>query len=1116
MPWNSKKYNRINWKNRPSTATALGATNLNKMDVFLNDVDNYLITLDAGKLDVSTANGLLKTLEINVKTGKIKATELGGTKHEWDMNLEKIPISFSLHSDGVLVMTTDDGTEFEANIADAIRNYEFVDTNTIDFTKTYDEPGQEGNYNNKGTYTIKANIKPGSIKADLLDPDWRADVQQFKNDAESAAADSLQYSKDAKRYSEGDTSYPESETDNAKYYYEQAKKSQSAALTSEQNAAESADAAATSETNAANSESAAESSASAAYMSESNAEESKNSAAASAESANASASSATKSQTAAESSATAAERSATNAAESETEAENWKKLAESFAHGQTGGTREDEDSDNAKYYYEQAKRISQGLEGSLLPMGTIEFSELATSTKQAGYMYNISDAFTSTTEFKDGGGKYYGAGANVYWTADDAWDVLAPVMVSGVKGSSESMYHQGNVTLSAANVGAVPVTRKVNSKPLSADVTLAATDVGALAVDGKAVNAAKADSAAKLTTSHTIFGKTFDGTQNVVGQALVCGTYNATASNRYTNGALQIRENGQVGSAQTDLGYAPAIGFHWLGKTAGTVALGSDSIFHFLTQAWAKATIDANVNGNATSASTATELTTARALQVSLSGTSAPTFNGTADVKNIGVTGTLPVARGGTGVTALVGSTGLIHAMFDTSLTSAGFVPVFTDSWADGGYMSMANLKTALALNNVNNTADANKSVKSAGTLTTARALQVNLASTSAPTFNGSADVKGIGVTGILGVAHGGTGNATGYVQVGQKAGSAIGNNATAEGYNVTSSSNYCHAEGYDTVASGQACHAEGMQTTASGYESHAEGRTTTASGNYSHAEGENTVAKTDCTHAGGRGTIAAAVSQTAIGKYNVERTNQSDALFIIGNGTSSSRSNAFRVTSNGTTYAKAAYNSSGADYAEFFEWKDGNENGEDRRGYFVTLIGDKIRKATQEDSYILGIVSSNPSVIGNSPDEWHGRYKTNEWGEYVKENITIEEKVPRVEVYEKTETDEDGKEYIVQIPYTVEETVMTETDSYILNPEFRESEGQYVPRERRPEWAAVGMLGVLRVVDDGTCRVNGYCNVAPGGIATDALEGWRVISRVNDHIVKVVFGPQYYYKPRY
>ena len=63
--------------------------------------------------------------------------------------------------------------------------------------------------------------------------------------------------------------------------------------------------------------------------------------------------------------------------------------------------------------------------------------------------------------------------------------------------------------------------------------------------------------------------------------------------------------------------------------------------------------------------------------------------------------------------------------------------------------------------------------------------------------------------------------------------------------------------------------------------------------------------------------------------------------VFIVGNGyvsnvtnnvTTHTVSNAFRVTYTGAVYAKAAYNSSGADYAEFIkEWYDGNPNNEDR-----------------------------------------------------------------------------------------------------------------------------------------------------------------------------------------
>lgn len=49
-------------------------------------------------------------------------------------------------------------------------------------------------------------------------------------------------------------------------------------------------------------------------------------------------------------------------------------------------------------------------------------------------------------------------------------------------------------------------------------------------------------------------------------------------------------------------------------------------------------------------------------------------------------------------------------------------------------------------------------------------------------------------------------------------------------------------------------------------------------------------------------------------------------------------------------------------------------------------------------------------------------------------------------------------------------------------------------------------MLGVLNVRDDGTCHVNGFCKVADGGIATASDKGYRVVKRVTDNIVKIIF----------
>lgn len=110
--------------------------------------------------------------------------------------------------------------------------------------------------------------------------------------------------------------------------------------------------------------------------------------------------------------------------ESEVLCKKYSQIAESYAVGDTD-FRDNEATDNAKYYYQQAKQITNGLAGALLPMGTVTFSELSAQTKEAGYMYNISDDFTSDSTFKDGGNIKYPAGTNVYYTADGYWDCLA-------------------------------------------------------------------------------------------------------------------------------------------------------------------------------------------------------------------------------------------------------------------------------------------------------------------------------------------------------------------------------------------------------------------------------------------------------------------------------------------------------------------------------------------------------------------------------------------------------------------------------------------------------------------------------------------------------------------
>lgn len=122
---------------------------------------------------------------------------------------------------------------------------------------------------------------------------------------------------------------------------------------------------------------------------------------------------------------------------------------------------------------------------------------------------------------------------------------------------------------------------------------------------------------------------------------------------------------------------------------------------------------------------------------------------------------------------------------------------------------------------------------------------------------------------------------------------STLGSGAHAEGIETQAQANGSHSEGENTIASGRASHAEG-----GGVDEQGNPVVTEASGEYSHAEGHGTKAEGKASHAGGTGTVADQENQTAIGQYNESKEN---LLFVVGNGDSNARSNAFEVFLNGT-----------------------------------------------------------------------------------------------------------------------------------------------------------------------------------------------------------------------
>lgn len=232
----------------------------------------------------------------------------------------------------------------------------------------------------------------------------------------------------------------------------------------------------------------------------------------------------------------------------------------------------------------------------------------------------------------------------------------------------------------------------------------------------------------------------------------------------------------------------------------------------------------------------------------------------------------------------------------------------------------------------------------------------------------------------------------------------------------------------------------------------------------------------------------------TFLGKFNLNNAAiLNDRFFVIGCGTSESnsdRANALSISNSGQIYTNNTINTTGADIAEWFEWEDANINSEDRRGLFVTLVGDKITLADENTSYIHGIVSARPALVGNSyEDTWNKKYLTDVFGEILYEDKLI----PAVT---ETVTNEDGEE--VEVIIEPEHTVK----SPVINPDYDPNE-EYIPRSQRPEWSYVSCCGRLVVVDDGTCQPNSYCRPKSGGIATASETGFRVMKRIDDtHIL--------------
>ena len=205
--------------------------------------------------------------------------------------------------------------------------------------------------------------------------------------------------------------------------------------------------------------------------------------------------------------------------------------------------------------------------------------------------------------------------------------------------------------------------------------------------DGVAKWSGNANTATKLQTARTINGVSFDGTANITiadstklpiaggtmtGDLTLKGNPTAdlmAATKKYVDDSVASAGGGDVLAAGNN-SFTGANTFQNLVTMVGGVVFTSGTT----TLAWKNATqIIATINASTYTgnSATATKLATARTITANLASSTAGSFDGSANI-TVGVTGTLPIANGGTGATTAA-----------AARTALGCAPAYTYSTTD-------------------------------------------------------------------------------------------------------------------------------------------------------------------------------------------------------------------------------------------------------------------------------------------------------------------------------------------------------------------------------------------------------------------------------------------------
>lgn len=233
-----KAYNRIIWHNKPDTRSPINESNLNRMDIGLDTVDDRVITLDTTKANQTDLLTCVASIGFNQSTGILTITLQNGTSTTIDTGLSKLAVNFDYDDDPTsphyeqLVLEMKDGTYKYIDLSALINQFEFDNTTTVAFTVD----AQTGH--------ISAIVPDGSITESKLQPNFLADCRTEKTQAQAARAgaetaesNAEGFKEDAEAWANGEINgVPVPDThpahnNNAKYYKDLANPTTFKALT---------------------------------------------------------------------------------------------------------------------------------------------------------------------------------------------------------------------------------------------------------------------------------------------------------------------------------------------------------------------------------------------------------------------------------------------------------------------------------------------------------------------------------------------------------------------------------------------------------------------------------------------------------------------------------------------------------------------------------------------------------------------------------------------------------------------------------------------------------------------------------------------------------------------